>query len=113
MKAAQIAAYGGPDVIEIVDLPTPEPGEGEVLVRAAAIGLVWDRHGRLLTVARPDPPFEPALPGGEMLGVSGCDNPCALKEALTNGMTLLDCRGHKLPQYDQSMAVFRTGANDQ
>lgn len=33
MKAAVHHRYGGPDVIEIADLPTPRPGKGEVLVR--------------------------------------------------------------------------------
>jgi NADPH:quinone reductase-like Zn-dependent oxidoreductase len=33
MKAAVHHRYGGPEVIEIADLPTPRPGRGEVLVR--------------------------------------------------------------------------------
>jgi len=38
MKAIQISRTGGPEVLEYVDLPTPKPGPGEVLVRAEAIG---------------------------------------------------------------------------
>ena len=33
MKAAVYTRYGGPDVVRIADLPLPEPGAGEVLVR--------------------------------------------------------------------------------
>ena len=39
MKAIQISRTGGPEVLERVDLPTPTPGPGEVLVRADAIGV--------------------------------------------------------------------------
>ena len=36
MKAACCTRYGPPEVVEIKDVPTPAPGDGEVLVRAAA-----------------------------------------------------------------------------
>ncbi len=39
MKAIQISRTGGPEVLEYIDLPTPKPGPGEVLVRAEAIGV--------------------------------------------------------------------------
>jgi len=39
MKAIQISRTGGTDVLELVDLPNPVPGPGEVLVRARAIGV--------------------------------------------------------------------------
>ena len=39
MKAIQISRPGGADVLELVDLPTPTPKAGEVLVRARAIGV--------------------------------------------------------------------------
>lgn len=39
MKAAQFSRYGGPEVLEIADLPDPHPGPGQVriVVRAAGI----------------------------------------------------------------------------
>lgn len=40
MKAVIINRFGGPDVMEYVDIPKPTPGKGEVLVKNAAIG-VW------------------------------------------------------------------------
>jgi NADPH2:quinone reductase len=39
MKAIQISRTGGPDVLELVEVPTPSPGPGEVLVKADAIGV--------------------------------------------------------------------------
>ena len=39
MKAIQISRTGGPEVLDLVDLPTPSPGPGEVLVKADAIGV--------------------------------------------------------------------------
>ena len=39
MKAIQISRTGGSDVLELVELPTPKPGPGEVLVKAEAIGV--------------------------------------------------------------------------
>ncbi|QYC39063.1 hypothetical protein Nocox_07190 [Nonomuraea coxensis DSM 45129] len=40
MKAIRHHAYGGPDVLELEDVPAPEPGDEDVLirVRAAAVG---------------------------------------------------------------------------
>jgi NADPH:quinone reductase-like Zn-dependent oxidoreductase len=36
VKVAVCTRYGPPEVVEIKDVPTPEPGDGEVLVKAAA-----------------------------------------------------------------------------
>ncbi|HEY3353629.1 MAG TPA: NADP-dependent oxidoreductase [Polyangia bacterium] len=39
MKAVRIQAFGGSDQVRIEDLPMPEPGPGEALVRVRAAGL--------------------------------------------------------------------------
>ena len=39
MKAVNIYAYGGPDVLVYEDAPRPHPGDGEVLVRVHAAGI--------------------------------------------------------------------------
>jgi NADPH:quinone reductase len=39
MKAIQISRTGGADVLEYVEVPTPSPGPGEVLVKAESIGV--------------------------------------------------------------------------
>ncbi|MFH9662170.1 NADP-dependent oxidoreductase [Streptomyces sp. NPDC017248] len=38
MKAVAFRAFGGPEVLELMELPTPEPGPGEVRVRVKAAG---------------------------------------------------------------------------
>lgn len=43
MRAARVHRFGEPEVIEIEDVPVPEPGPGEVLVRVGAAGVgPWD-----------------------------------------------------------------------
>ena len=47
MRAVQIQEFGGPEVLEVVDLPTPEPGDGEVLVEVTRSGINFaDTHQR-------------------------------------------------------------------
>ena len=36
MKAVIIRGYGGPDVIELADVPVPQPGTGQVRIRVRA-----------------------------------------------------------------------------
>jgi NADPH:quinone reductase-like Zn-dependent oxidoreductase len=49
MRAAVIARHGGPDVIELRDVPMPRPGPHDVLVRVSAAGCnntdIWTREG--------------------------------------------------------------------
>jgi len=49
MKAAVISRHGGPEVLELRDLPIPEPGPGQVRVRVRAAALnhldLWVRRG--------------------------------------------------------------------
>jgi NADPH2:quinone reductase len=49
MKAVRIASYGGPEVMTVEDIPVPEPGPGQALVRVAAAGVnfidIYDRTG--------------------------------------------------------------------
>ncbi|MET4492159.1 zinc-binding dehydrogenase [Bradyrhizobium sp. LA7.1] len=39
MKAIQYRTFGGPEVLEYVELPEPEPGPGDVLIETSAIGV--------------------------------------------------------------------------
>ncbi|WP_131736127.1 NADP-dependent oxidoreductase [Actinomadura roseirufa] len=39
MKAAEFSRFGGPEVLEIVDLPDPHPGAGEVRIAVRAAGV--------------------------------------------------------------------------
>ena len=65
MKAIQIHSTGGPEVLQLVDLPIPEPGPGQVLVRIEATGVnfveIYFRKG----VYKSALPF---VPGSEAAG---------------------------------------------
>ena len=76
MKAIQIHTPGGPDVLKYVELPTPKPGPGEVLVKAHAIGISMPEMLVRQGVYAWMPPL-PLIPGIEMSGTvvetgSGC-----------------------------------------
>jgi NADPH2:quinone reductase len=68
MRAIQVREFGGPEVLELVDLPVPEPGDGEVLVRVSRAGINFaDTHQRrneYLAAAE-----LPLVPGTEVAGV--------------------------------------------
>jgi putative PIG3 family NAD(P)H quinone oxidoreductase len=77
MRAAVITKPGPPEVLEIRDVPRPEPGAGEVLVRVRASGLnradLLQREGRY-----PPPPGAPAdVPGIEFAGEVAASGPGA------------------------------------
>ena len=68
MKAAELTDYGPAENFRIVDLPTPEPGPGEALIKVEFAGLRWgDIMGRNgIPVRRRTPPF---VPGQEAAGI--------------------------------------------
>jgi NADPH2:quinone reductase len=53
MKAIQIKQTGGPEAMELVDLPVPQPKPNEALVKIQAVGVnfidVYNREGRYKT----------------------------------------------------------------
>ena len=68
MRAIQQREFGGPEVLELVELPTPEPGEGEVLVRVTRAGLNFaDTHTRENTYLAEA--TLPLVPGAEVAGI--------------------------------------------
>jgi NADPH:quinone reductase len=68
MRAIQISQFGGPDVLRLVELPTPEPGPEEVLIKVTRAGLNFaDTHTRTNSYVRKAE--LPLVPGGEVAGV--------------------------------------------
>ena len=57
MRAALFHTHGGPQVVAIEDVPTPEPGPGELLVQVKAAGLnhldLWVRRGLPIETTMP------------------------------------------------------------
>ena len=68
MKAVLIRKHGGPEVLEIADLPKPKAGAGQVLLRVEAAGInhldTWVRRG----MPGVTPPL-PMIPGSDAAGV--------------------------------------------
>ena len=68
MRAIQQEEFGGPEVLQLADVPRPAPQEGEVLVRVTRAGLNFaDTHQRTNSyLARATLPL---IPGAEVAGV--------------------------------------------
>jgi NADPH:quinone reductase-like Zn-dependent oxidoreductase len=75
MRAVTFSRLGGPEVLEVSQLPEPKPGAGEVRIRVAAATVnptdISFRSGRQLTTAQlaemgVHPPY---IPGMELAGV--------------------------------------------
>ena len=68
MKAVRIHRFGPPEVISLDDVPKPEPGRGEVVVRVNAAGIgPWDA-----LIRRGESVLEQPLPltlGSDLSGV--------------------------------------------
>jgi NADPH:quinone reductase len=69
MRAVQIEEFGGPEVLQVADLPKPEPGEGEVLIEVSRSGINFaDTHQRENSyLARYEVPL---VLGGEVAGTT-------------------------------------------
>src|SRR3954465_15891385 len=67
MRAIQIEEFGGPGGLKLADLPTPEPAEGEVLIRVARAGMNFadthQRHDQYVAAQQ-----LPMVPGAEVAG---------------------------------------------
>ncbi|MER7207433.1 NADP-dependent oxidoreductase [Streptosporangium sp. NPDC000239] len=95
MRVVAVTEFGGPEVLKVVDLPTPQAGPGQVRVRVKAAGVqpfdVAVRQGWLPAGATAD---LPRVPGNEFSGVvdqvgPGADGVAVGDEVL--GFSLLNC----------------------
>lgn len=117
MRAVCFRRHGGPEVLEIVDLPVPIPGPGEVQVRVNAVALnhidLWMRRGLpAMTINLPH------VPGGDVCGTvshlgagveaSAKDGGVAMgkRVVLNPGLTCGRCR-QCLGGHDNLCASFR------
>lgn len=68
MRAVQITEFGGPEVLELVDIPVPEPADGEVLIKVTRAGLNFadthQRHNQYVEARQ-----LPLVPGVEVAGI--------------------------------------------
>src|SRR5918998_3709567 len=69
MRAVRIEEFGGPEVLQVADVPKPEPGDGEVLIEVSREGMNFaDTHQRENSyLARYEVPM---VLGGEVAGTT-------------------------------------------
>lgn len=67
MKAMLSTAVGGPETLELTELPDPTPGKGELLVRVHAAGVNFPDTLIIRDLYQMKPP-RPFAPGGEIAG---------------------------------------------
>ncbi|MDT7676144.1 MAG: NADPH:quinone reductase [Pseudonocardiales bacterium] len=71
MKAIGLTEFGGPEVLRVVELPSPEPGSGEVRIRVHAVAVnptdtTFRAGRRAAQLADRTPPY---IPGMDVAGV--------------------------------------------
>src|SRR5437870_1770126 len=69
MRAIQVQEFGGPEVLELREVPDPEPADGLVRVEVSAAGVNYaDTHQAENSYLQPA--TLPLIPGGEVVGTS-------------------------------------------
>jgi len=94
MKAVRFHAHGGPEVLRSEEMPEPEAGAGEVLVRVRACALnhldLWERRG-LEHVRIPMPHVSGSDVAGEIVTSSVSDLPAGQRVMLQPGISCGRC----------------------
>lgn len=69
MRAIKASRFGAPDVLELVNLPTPQPNADELRVDVQVVGVAWMdtqiRIGKGPAIYAAEPPY---VPGGAVAG---------------------------------------------
>jgi NADPH2:quinone reductase len=90
MRAIQVQAHGGPEVLTPAEVPVPEPGPGQVRVRLAAIGVnfieTYQRTGYY-------PVRLPFVPGAEGAGTVSAVGPDVTGVAVGDRVASVDLAG--------------------
>jgi NADPH:quinone reductase-like Zn-dependent oxidoreductase len=74
MRAVQITRFGGPEVMDVVDLPDPVPGDGEQLFDITSSGVNFaDTHQTEDSYLAPQQ--LPLIPGAEFVGTAAGGGP--------------------------------------
>ena len=74
MRAVLITRFGGPEVLDVVDLPDPAPGEGQELYDVSAAGINYaDTHQTEDSYLAPQQ--LPLIPGAEFVGTPAGGGP--------------------------------------
>ena len=75
MKAIRVHEFGGPEVLRLEEVPTPQPGPGQVLVRIRGVGVnpveTYIRAGKYARL--PQLPYTPGNDGAGVVEQVGAD----------------------------------------
>ncbi len=80
MRAIRLSHFGGPDVLELVEIDTPVAGPGQILIRVESAAVNFSDIMRRRNDAYPFPTPLPFVPGSEVAGTiealgDGVDGP--------------------------------------
>lgn len=93
MKAIQFKEYGGPEVLDVIELDRPQPAGREVLIEVHAIGVNYaDTARREGQYVVPTP--LPFIPGAEVAGVVAAAGEEASIPVGTRVVTLIESGGY-------------------
>src|SRR5580692_7088036 len=113
MKAIQIKQPGGPEAMELVELPVPEPKANEAVVKLTASGVnfidVYYREGRYKTTL----PFIPGQEGaGQVVAVGSDVKSVKIGDRVAWTMTLGSCAEYAAVPADRVVPI-PPGVSDQ
>lgn len=106
MRAIRVSATGGPDALQLEDIPTPDPGPGQIRVKVEAAGVnfveIYQRKGQYKLPL-------PFTPGGEAAGTVDAVGPDVSDIHVGERAASVDARGsyaqYALIQADQAVPL--------
>ena len=108
MKAAVIAGFGGPDVLELAEVRVAEPRPGHVLIKVNAVGLNRFDH----SIRRGE--IAPELPWPHILGADAAGEIVAIGTAVTGlevGDAVIPVPGYPLDEEEWDIRPAGTAAS--
>ena len=74
MKAIRIHTFGEPEVMQLEEVPDPQPGSGQVVVRVQAVGVnPVETYIRSGIYPKPPTPYTPGNDGAGVIAAIGLD----------------------------------------
>jgi NADPH:quinone reductase len=108
MKAIRVHKFGGPEVLQLEEVPDPKPGDGQALVRIHAVGVnpveTYVRSG-----AYPQLPTLPYIPGSDAAGVVKALGPGVKDLKVGDRVYLTGTAGERLTGAYAELAVCLPG----
>lgn len=104
MKAIRVHKFGGPDVLQLEEVPDPKPKEGQALVRIHAVGVnpvdTYVRSGAYAQL-----PALPYIPGGDAAGVVKALGPGVTQLTVGDRVYITGTAGERLTGAYAELAV--------